>query len=93
MPNIIMLAGLSCIALAILGGGLKCTMVRAHHFGTAWRQLLLGVFGFVLVMIGLPDTIGHQPRGSALASQKAKPDPVSGESERPALLAVRFERW
>jgi hypothetical protein len=93
MPNMIMLAGLSCVALAIFGGGLKCTMVRAHHSGTAWRQLLLGVFGFALVMIGLPGTIDPRPQGRAIASQKADSDPVSGEGERPALLAVRFDRW
>jgi hypothetical protein len=52
MLNFLMITGVTCVIVAIVGGGVKIGSAEFKDISSLWRQLLLAVFGSVLVCSG-----------------------------------------
>lgn len=53
MEITLILTGVACIIGAIIGGGVKLVQIELSPVASLWRQLLLGIFGLILVISGL----------------------------------------
>ena len=51
----LLVAGVVCAAAAIVGGGLSWRGFKIPLIGSVKRQVVLGLFGGVLIFLGLPD--------------------------------------
>lgn len=60
METLLVLTGVACIIGAIIGGGVKLVQIELSPVASLWRQLLLGIFGLVLVISGVVAG-GHLP--------------------------------
>jgi len=54
--------GVVAVMAAIVGGGLKAVGVEVPVFGSIPRQVLLGIFGLALIVVGLVPWQGWSPR-------------------------------
>jgi hypothetical protein len=82
----LILIGVGCIIGGIIGGGVKLVQVELSPVSSLWRQLLLGIFGIILVVSGLisgghlaflnpesmraPETIKHRSEASAYPEKR-----------------------
>lgn len=47
--------GVVAIFAAIVGGGVKLQNIEVGNIASVWRQLLLGLFGLILLLVGAID--------------------------------------
>jgi hypothetical protein len=78
VDTILILTGVACIIGAIIGGGVKLVQIELSPVASLWRQIMLGIFGAVLVVSGLVAG-GYLP----LSNKRAVPQSASASGSAP----------
>lgn len=55
MNAILIVTGVVAIFAAIVGGGVKLQNIEVGNIVSVWRQLMLGLFGLILLLVGAID--------------------------------------
>lgn len=74
MDTALIMVGVGCIIAAIIGGGVKLVQVELGPVASLWRQMLLGIFGVILVISGLIAG-GHMASGGGGSVVPAPEEP------------------
>jgi len=77
MNTILILIGVGCIIGAIIGGGVKLVQIELSPVASLWRQLLLGLFGIILVVSGIVAGKAPGPAQSGPAPSGTQGNPSS----------------
>ncbi|HSB12094.1 MAG TPA: hypothetical protein VLM38_21590 [Blastocatellia bacterium] len=73
MQQTLLIAGVACLIAAIVGGGLRAFGIEIPALGSRVRQMLLGLLGLILIVVG---TINPEsPTGAG--------KPINGNQPRP----------
>lgn len=83
MQNTLLVAGIVFVGAAIIGGGLKAFKVEVPVIETGVRQVLLGMFGALLILLAFLRPFGGAPEsdsGADRAGDVTSGDRVTGGS-------------
>jgi hypothetical protein len=83
MQNTLLTAGIACVMAALIGGGLKAFTIEIPVLSSITRQVVLGVFGLVLIGIGVI-------RGGSI-DRPSSPGPTSAPSAGKATETPRTQ--
>jgi hypothetical protein len=84
MDTVVILIGVGCIIGAIIGGGLKIQVMEMGKLDSLWRQLLLAIFGSVLIYVGWNmkySQSGVIPETTVDTTDATDASPPAGESK------------
>lgn len=62
---ILLVIGVVALFAAIVGGGIKIREIEVGTVSSLWRQIMLGIFGLVVGLIGLILVMGSDDRPAA----------------------------
>lgn len=81
MDNVILVAGLACVIAAIVGGGLKAFGIEVPILASRTRQVILGLLGVILIVVGMSQRRTPTPDGGTHPPpQSASPTPPSAQN-------------
>lgn len=96
MEMVLTLAGIGCIIAAIVGGGIKIKdIVEMGTVGSLWRQVLLAVFGCVLLYLGsgsgLLGPYALKTNAPGLSSEAGDAPSITGEGSSAHALPLTIQ--
>lgn len=87
------LLGTGCIIAAVVGGGVKLSQLEIAQFQSVKRQVALGVFGLILLLVGLGmNSSGNAPSGETGGKMQAAGAAPAADGTTPTSPAATADR-